>query len=153
MKIANRLVLAALAVCICLVPLAQFAQNKKAGGGGEDQIKAYLEQSRQAALKGDSSVAEKNLSDDYTRTAADGKELTKTDVVNGLKNGEVKFESIEPSDIKVRMYGNAAVATYTVQVKGTNKGQDASGNYRLTRVFVKRNGKWQEVAFAQTRIS
>jgi ketosteroid isomerase-like protein len=73
--------------------------------------------------------------------------------VNALKNGEVKFESIDASDMKVRMYGNAAVATYTVQVKGTNNGQDMSGNFRLTRVFVKRNGKWQEVAFAQTRVS
>ncbi|MFL6436627.1 MAG: hypothetical protein ACJ71Q_03540 [Terriglobales bacterium] len=60
MKTASRLTLGALALCICLVPLEQFAQNKKAAGGGEDQIKAYLEQSRQAALKGDSSVAEKN---------------------------------------------------------------------------------------------
>src|SRR3954469_21229387 len=120
MKTSNKLTLVVFAICVCLVPLAQFAKDKKAAGGDEDQIKAYLEQSRQAALKGDSSVAEKNLSDDYTRTAADGKELTKSDVVNGLKNGETKFESIDASDVKVRMYGNAAVATYTVQVKGTN---------------------------------
>jgi ketosteroid isomerase-like protein len=153
MKTSNKLTLVVFAICVCLVPLAQFAKDKKAAGGDEDQIKAYLEQSRQAALKGDSSVAEKNLSDDYTRTAADGKELTKSDVVNALKNGEVKFESIDASDMKVRMYGNAAVATYTVQVKGTNNGQDMSGNFRLTRVFGKRNGKWQEVAFAQTRVS
>lgn len=149
----NRFSLVVFTICLCLVPIAQFAKDKNAAGGVEEQIKAYLEQSRQAALKGDSSFAEKNLADDYTRVTAEGKELTKSDVVNALKSGDVKYESIEPGDAKVRVYGNAAVATYTVQVKATNKGQDTSGNYRLTRVFVKRNGKWQEVAFHQTRVS
>ena len=41
MKTANRLTLAALVFCVCLVPLAQYAQNKKAAGGGEDQIKGF----------------------------------------------------------------------------------------------------------------
>jgi len=153
MKTKIRVTLLAFTICVCFVPITQFAADNNAAGKGEDQVKQYLEQSRQAALKGDSSYAEKNIADDYTRTTAEGKELTKSDVVNGLKSGDVKYESIEPGDMKIRVYGDAAVATYTVKVKGTNKGQDMSGNYRLTRVFVKRNRKWQEVAFHQTRIS
>ena len=65
----------------------------------------------------------------------------------------MKIQSIETSDVKVRDYGNAAVATYTVDVKGTQKGKDMSGRHQVTRVFVKRGGKWQEVAFHSTNVS
>jgi ketosteroid isomerase-like protein len=145
-----------LALCLCAalcLSSASFAQNKKGNGGSEAQIKTLLEQSRQAALKGDTSYLEKNAAEDYTRVGPDGKLVSKTDWINAIKNGDVKYESIQPGDIKVRVYGNAAVATYATDVKGTMKGQDTSGHIQITRVFVKQGGKWQEVAFQSTRAS
>ena len=127
-------------------------QNAK-GTSGEEQIKALLDQARQAALKGDPSYLENNLSDDYSRVGLDGKVMNKSEVVNSMKNGETKYQSLQPSDVKVRLYGNTAIATYGTQIKGTFKGKDASGSYRVIRVFVKRAGKWQEVAFQTTRVS
>ena len=79
--------------------------------------------------------------------------MSKSDWINAIKKGDVKMQSVETSDVKVRVYGNAAVATYAADVKGTNKGQDISGHNQITRVFVKRAGKWQEVAFHSTRTS
>ena len=149
----NRIGTLALLVCtaLCLSSSA-IAQGKKSGGA-EDQIKALLNQSREATLKGDSSYTEKNAAEDYTRVGLDGKLLTKGEWVSAFKNGDVKIQSIETSDVKVRDYGNAAVATYTVDVKGTQKGKDMSGRHQVTRVFVKRGGKWQEVAFHSTNVS
>jgi ketosteroid isomerase-like protein len=141
-----------LCIGLCL-PSLSVAKDKKNAAGGEDQIKAMLEQSRQAVLKGDSSYLEQNASDDYTRVNPDGKLLSKTDAVNALKNGDMKLQSVEPGDVKVRVYGDAAVATYAVDVKGTNNGQDMSGHHQLTRVFAKRGGKWQEVAFQSTKVT
>jgi len=141
-----------LCAALCLTS-ASFAKDKKSTGGGEDQIKALLEQSRQAVLKGDSSYLEKNAAEDYTRVGPDGKLVSKSDWVNAIKNGDVKLESVETSDLKVRVYGDAAVATYAADVKGTTKGQDASGHMQITRVFVKRGGRWQEEAFHSTRAS
>ena len=144
----------ALVVCtaLCLSSSA-IAQGKKSASGAEDQIKALLNQSRQAVLKGDTSYLEKNAAEDYSRVGPDGKRVSKSDWVNAIKSGDVKMESIEISDVKVRFYGNAAVATYADDVKGTNKGQDISGHNQITRVFVKQAGKWQEVAFQSTRAS
>ena len=144
----------ALVVCtaLCLSSSA-IAQGKKSSGGAEDQIKALINQSREAMLKGDSSYLEKNAAEDYSRVGPDGKRVSKTDWVNAIKSGDVKMQSIETSDVKVRVYGNAAVATYAADVKGTNKGRDLSGHIEVTRVFVKQGGKWQEVAFHSTRAS
>ena len=143
----------ALVVCtaLCLSSSA-IAQGKKSAGA-EDQIKALLNQSRQAVLKGDTSYLEKNAAEDYSRVGPDGKRVSKSDWINAIKSGDVKMESVETSDVKVRVYGNAAVATYAADVKGTNKGQDISGHNQITRVFVKQAGKWQEVAFHSTRAS
>ena len=144
----------ALVVCMALcLSSSAIAQGKKSAGGAEDQIKALLNQSRQAVLKGDTSYLEKNAAEDYSRVGPDGKRVSKSDWINAIKSGDVKMESVETSDVKVRVYGNAAVATYAADVKGTNKGQDISGHIQVTRVFVKQAGKWQEVAFHSTRAS
>ena len=145
-----------LAVLLCAalcISSASFAKDKKATGGGEDQIKALLDQSRQAALKGDSSYLEQNASDDYVRVTGDGKLLTKSEMIAAFKNGDVKYQSIETSDVKVRLHGDAAVSTVTADVKGTNKGQDISGRTVSTRFFVKRGGKWQEVAHTTAKVA
>ncbi len=152
MRTRIQVVFLVLCTSLCLSSLS-FAKDKKNAAGGEDQIKAMLEQSRQATLKGDSSYIEQNASDDYTRVNQDGKLFNKSDAVNALKSGDLKLQSVEPGDVKVRVYGDAAVATYTVDVKGTNKGQDMSGRHQLTRVFAKRGGKWQEVAFQSTKVA
>ena len=143
-----------LVVCtaLCLSSSAS-AQGKKSASGAEAQIKSLLDQSQQAALKGDTSYLEKNAAEDYTRVGPDGKRVSKSEWIGAIKNGDVKFESIQKSDVNVRVYGNAAVATYAADVKGTNKGQDMSGHIEITRVFVNRGGKWQEVAFHSTRAS
>jgi len=143
----------ALLVCtaLCLSSSA-IAQGKKSAGA-EDQIKALLNQSREATLKGDSSYLEKNAAEDYTRVGINGKLMTKGEWVSAFKNGDVKIQSIETSDVKVREYGNTAIATYTADVKGTQNGKDISGKHQITRVFVKRSGKWQEVAFHGTIVS
>jgi ketosteroid isomerase-like protein len=146
---------AVLLICV-LTPLLASAQKdtkpQKSGGGAEQEITKFLDQSRNAALKGDASFSEANLSDDYQRVNAQGRLMTKADLVSELKNGDLKYQSIEVTDMKVRVYGNAAVVTHGADVKGTNKGKDISGSFRVTRVFVKRNGKWQEVSFQATPV-
>jgi len=38
-------------------------------------------------------------------------------LINSYKNGDLKYQSIETSDVKVHVYGGAAVVTYAAQVK------------------------------------
>ena len=59
---------------------------------------------------------------------------------------------MELSEIKVHVYGNAAVAVGTNTLRGTYKGQDISGKYRFTDTWVNRNGKWQVVASEYTKV-
>ena len=74
-------------------------------------------------------------------------------MVNNFKTGQTKLTSNELSDMKVRVYGNTAVITGKADVAGTMAGKDTKGQIMFTRVYVKKDGQWQSVAFQQTRVS
>src|SRR5262249_58709760 len=56
---------------------------------------------------------------------------------------DYELESLVNEDIRVRLFGDVAVATARGTAKGKYKGQDASGQFRYTRIWVKREGRWQ----------
>jgi ketosteroid isomerase-like protein len=90
--------------------------------------------------------------DDILDTDPSGRVTDKAQDKTDLSSGDLKFQSIEVSDLKVHVYGNTAVAAGTSTIKGTYKGQDISGKYRFTDTWVKRNGNWQAVASQSTKI-
>jgi len=55
-------------------------------------------------------------------------------------------------NMKVRIYGDAAVLTADRRSKGSLHGTDTSGYQRMIRVLVKKHGRWQAVAYAATPI-
>jgi len=53
----------------------------------------------------------------------------------------------------VRVYGNVAVATSRVTIKGQYSGKQASGQYRSINVWVKGAAGWQLVANQLTPVA
>ena len=92
------------------------------------------------------------LSEDAVFTGPDGAVQTKAQLLADFKSGALVIESTVISDMKVRVFGESAVATYTTTDKGKSKGRDISGRYRWTDTFVRRGGKWQIVAGQGTPI-
>lgn len=142
---------------LLLVSFSCFAQSAKsaktAGSGADQQIQNLLEQRRAAALKGDTSALEATTSADYVRVGPEGGLMNKAEYLNALKSGSLKFQSIDlKGDSKIQNYGNAAVSTGAADLKGTYKGRDISGSYRISQVLLKRNGKWQVVHLQATKI-
>jgi len=50
------------------------------------------------------------------------------------------------ADLKVQLYGDTAVVTGRQTEKATYKGEDASAVYRVTDVWIRRDGRWQAIA-------
>jgi len=87
-----------------------------------------------------------------TDTDPSGRVTDRTQDKKDLSSGDLKFQFVELSDLKVRVYGNAAVATGLNTAKGTFKGQEINSSFRFTDTWVKRNGKWQAVASQGTKV-
>jgi ketosteroid isomerase-like protein len=116
-----------------------------------EEVKKLMQEWMESYAKRDTAFLERYLSDDYVSTFPDGTVLDKTGEIESVKSGAVAFTEI-PSEMKVRIYGEAAVITGWSTIKAKVKGQDVSGEYRFTHVWIKRSDRWQVVASQVTRI-
>ena len=152
---------------ISLVMLACFVSVFLGSDGSSDaraerEIRELEAQFSQAVVKGDRAFYERVLADDFTHTSHTGVFKTRADFMaenkfdekKDLKSGRTRYDSYDVDDLAIHIYGDTAVATGRTSPKGLNAaGQPISGRYRYLRVWVKRQGRWQVVAFQGTRIA
>ena len=100
----------------------------------------------------DAAALDRLMADDFLAINPLGRELTKAQVLAEFASPDYEIESLRNEDIRVRVFGDAAVATARGVVKGRYKGQDASGQFRYTRVWIRRGGRWQAVAAQSTML-
>ena len=160
----NRIpIVVGIAAAFCMAALgaasahAQAAGAKKtskpaAGTSVEDQLKKMEKDRAAAVVKGDVAALEGMTSDDYILINANGQVSDKATTMNNIKTGNIKLTANDISDLKVRVYGNTAVVTGKSDAKGSIGGRELKGPVMFTRVYVKKNGKWQSVAFQQTPV-
>jgi ketosteroid isomerase-like protein len=117
----------------------------------EDRIKQHEQNWAQATIKEGAAAVDQYEADDIITTDPSGRVTDKAQDKMDLSSGDFKIQSEELSELKVHIYGNAAVAVGTNSLRGTYKGQDISGKYRFTDTWVERNGKWQAVASQYTK--
>ena len=149
----SALVIVALVIAAALGASAQTPDTKpkpappKPADSSVEQTLMKIERDALAALlKKDIAAFGRVFADDAVVITPDGSPQTKAQLLADVKSGDLVVESSEISDMKVRAYGDTAVVTYVTTDKGKFKGQDISGRYRWTDVFVRRGGTWQIVA-------
>ena len=86
------------------------------------------------------------LADTLVNTGADGHVTSKAEMLANIKS--TKLSSVENYDVKVKVYGETAIATGGSKSKGTDaSGKALEQNERWTDTWVRMpNGKWQCVA-------
>ena len=100
-----------------------------------------------AYVHGNVEPLEQLLADDLVVTMTDMAVLTKAQSIGLLRSGHLKFPRYETSDLRVRVYGDAAVVTGRLQRTRTVNGNNVDDDWRFTKVYVRRAGKWQVVAW------
>jgi hypothetical protein len=100
-----------------------------------------------ADLAGDTAFYQKALAEDWTRGDSDGTFYTKAEVMKVMADAnDFKTNSENLSELKVRVYGNTAVATYKDTYDILFKGEHRSHTIIATDTFVKMGGEWKQVA-------
>ncbi|OLE53524.1 MAG: hypothetical protein AUG51_12605 [Acidobacteria bacterium 13_1_20CM_3_53_8] len=123
------------------------------GGNVEQGIRQLENERREALLHNDAAYFERVLAEDYMGTNQAGQVSNKAQTVANTRSGNPHFDSLSYNDLNVRIYGNTAVVSGRATIKGQDNGQDISGQARFLRVYVKRQGRWQLVAFSTTRMA
>jgi ketosteroid isomerase-like protein len=100
-----------------------------------------------ADLAGDPAFYRKVLAEDWTRGDSDGTYYTKADLLNLMADAKnIKTNSEKLSELKVRVYGDTAVATYKDTYDILIMGQRRAHTIIATDTFVKIDGEWKQVA-------
>lgn len=140
-----------LAVLAALLFLATTLSISASAQSVEDQIKKMETDRAAAVVKGDIDALANVTADDYTLITAAGQMSDKAQMISAFKSGQSKITVDDVSDMKVRVYGDTAIVTGKVNVKGMLAGKDVTGMQLFTRVYVKKGGHWTSVALQQTR--
>jgi hypothetical protein len=84
----------------------------------------------EALVRGDIGIIDSIEANDLIFTDAAGGVTTKTDEMQSIKSGEVKFASIKMTDTRVQDYGSVGVVTGSLAEKAQYRNSDISGTYR-----------------------
>jgi len=108
----------------------------------------------EADVKKDAATLNRILADDWIGIDFEGTVMTRAEVLKQVSAhaADTATESTVLGEMKVRVYGNTALVTGKETEKSRYKGEDSSGEYIWTDVFVLRNGRWQAVSSQSTKI-
>ena len=100
-----------------------------------------------ADLAGDAAFYQKSLAEDWTRGDSDGTFYTKAEFLKLMADAkDIKTNSEKLSELKVRVYGNTAEATYKDTYDILIKGEHRAHTIIASDTFVKIGGEWKQVA-------
>lgn len=133
-------------VGLLIVLAGAVAQQKKTAANDEAALKAIEEKWDAAAVKGDVATLGQIFADTFISTNTEGLVHTKAEMLNEIKSGQVKYESSKVEDLKIYVYGNAAVVNGKWSGKVIEQGKPVESAERFTDMFIKQGGQWRCVA-------
>ena len=91
---------------------------------------------------------------EYTFVNARGERLSRADRLANLRTGRTAVDSVAhaPQEEQFRPYGNAVVYTTLLTLGGQYSGRTQRGQFRALVVWVRRDGRWQQVASQLTPV-
>ncbi len=107
-----------------------------------EEIEALEERLRQAMLNSDIYTLDELIADDLLFTLPTGLVIDKQTDLEAHRSGIQKFIRIKIDDRQIHHYSDWAVVT----LKAEMTAKVFSGTYRFTRVWVKRQNRWEIVA-------
>ena len=125
-----------------------------AGAADDQQIVAALDVEYQAAVKrNDAPTMDRILHPKFALVRGDGRVVSREDIINGARSGAYEFEiqdEVEGTQT-VRVWGDAAVVTALLWLKGTHKGEPFDRRVWFSDTYVRTDDGWR-YAFAQVSL-
>ena len=106
-----------------------------------------------AEVRHDAATLRRILDDHFVATFGAGKPYDKEGFIKAVIGGDPDpTESQDLSDRTVRVDSDTAVIVETDTLRGTNEGKAYANVYRITTVYIRRNGHWVALAEHLVRV-
>ena len=119
----------------------------------EEELLKLENEFARAVASNDAGALDRLLADDWIIVEPDGGMIDKARFLEVIRSGALSHESMESTDLRVRVYANTALVTALTTSKGKFMGQDFSSCERATDIFLKQAERWQCVFTQLTRFT
>ena len=126
------------------------AQSRPGGSSAEDSVRAVELARGQALLRADTTALGRLVADEFFEVSRLGQLRIRADNLRDIASGELRLTAVHYDSLTVRIYGDVAVLRGIADNTGTFRGFPFAGKLRYTKVFVRRDGRWQAVAMQHT---
>ena len=156
--IRNRLCLLSFLTLILLAPAAATAQESSSAA--TSKAKAELRESirlyDEALRRADVATAERYWAAEYVFINPEGERVSREARIANLRESRTSFDSLahapDEEVIHVYMDGNMAVYTARLKIDGRYSGHPEHGEFRVLAMWIRRDGRWQQLATQLTPI-
>lgn len=130
------------------IAVALFAMLPGIGNAADDPHKlvADLDTQYQLAVKNhDAAAMDRILADDFVLVTGRGTAFTKTDLLNDARSSRTVYEHQEDTEQTVRVWGDTAVVTALLWVKGTEDTKPFEYKLWFSDTYARTAGGWRYV--------
>ena len=132
---------------------ARRAATRGASAEADAKAVAALDTEYQAAVKrNDAATMDRILADDFVLVTGRGKTFTKDDLLEEARKKSTIYEKQDELEQKVRVWGDTAVVTALLWVKGTSDGKPIDRKLWFSDTYVRTPGGWR-YAFGQASLA
>ena len=140
-------IIAALVLSAVGTAIAQQQSVRTRDAAGPEQAVQQQDQERiHAQINADTVALRRIYADDFLGIGPTGVVRNKAEVIADFTTHALTYQSITTAEVRVRVYGNAAVQTGRSTMVGQDRGKAVPRENRFTRVWVMTDGRWQLVA-------
>ncbi len=119
----------------------------------EHEVRTAERQRFDAMMKQDVAALDTLLDEDLTYVHTDGAMQSKEEFIELIRSRRLVYESIEPSELHVRVYDSAAIVTGLSQMRVRSATGVSSFGIRFTETYVRSDGRWLLAAWQAARVS
>jgi len=140
-------------VCVLLLATISLGGPVRTTNSSTEEFINFLEDAWvNAILEKDFNVLNQVIADDFNGISPNGYPYTKGEAISDLKSGAYVVNTMALDHMKVRVFGDTALATYYQNENSKFGEENCSGRYAFTDVWAKRNGNWQVVSSQGTPV-
>ena len=142
-----------------ILALANPSASPSATAPDGEALKQLLKEFLDGAGRNDLAVHERFWADELIYTRSAGQRLSKADILRDMKaeaaapkKPDEGVTTYSAEDVRVLQYNNTAVVAFRLVATTKKESTSEVANYFNTGTFVKRDNKWQAVAWQATKI-
>jgi len=127
--------------------------NTTSSENEEQALRQVISNLQKALQTGNADELDRIYANSYVFTAVDGTSSNKAQRLAAIRSGKLKYKSLNIENVKIQIYGDAAVATFNGEAKFGPGNENLDGKFVTTTTFIKSNGHWMQVASGNVRPS